>query len=129
MKTKSSLFIKCGLFSFFLLAGCITTLNPSVRYAPKPDGNYDNHTYLVDSSQMNIARVMASFVMLYTQTKFENPDGEVLVHQKMGSGVILDSRYVLTVEHVIAQHEYSVVTPYGMMQIPVKRKISEKTTL
>jgi S1-C subfamily serine protease len=75
---------------------------------------------------MDLARVMASFVPLYTKTTFEIPGGEIAEHLKVGSGVILDGRYVLTVEHVVVQNGYSVSTPFGPIQV-LAEKISEET--
>ncbi len=126
-------FCKCllgwtALLSLFLLAGyTISSVTPAER-VPGTDGLYDNHPYLVDSSRMDLARIMASFVTLHTRTKFEALDGEVMEYQKSGSGLILDGRFVLTVEHVVSQHQYSVVTPLGVFQVPVKRKILEETS-
>jgi S1-C subfamily serine protease len=128
MKKESIFSGKTALLGLIFLAGCAVSPGPSAKYTPRPDGRYDNHPFLVDSARMDLARAMASFVTLYTHTKFEGPNGQVLESKKVGSGLILDGRYILTVEHVIAQHEYSVPTPFGMMRVPVKRKISEETS-
>ena len=66
----------------FSLAGCAAALGTVGQHGPKPDGQYDNHAYLVDSSRMDLDRVMASFVTLQTKAKSETPDSEVMKHQK-----------------------------------------------
>ncbi len=119
--------IRCAvLLGIFLLASCTASNQQAKRSGPRPDKLYDNNTYLVDPSRMDLARVMASFVPLSTKTKFEMTDGESVEQQKMGSGVVLGGRYVLTVEHVIVQNGYTINSPFGTIQIPAK-KISEET--
>ena len=113
MKSCKCLLSWTALFSILLFAGYAISSAPSPGRVPGTDGNYDNHAYLVDTSRMDLARVMASFVTLHTRTKFEALDGEEMEVQKTGSGLILDGRFVLTVEHVVSQHQYSVVTPFG----------------
>ena len=127
MKPRRCMIKGAVLLSVTLFAGCTAAFQQSERPGLRPDGHYDNHTYLVDPSRMNLARIMASFATLQTKTVFEMPDGGMVEHQKVGSGVILGGRYVLTVEHVIAHDGVSVVTPFGVLQIPVKKKISEET--
>ncbi len=119
--------IRCAvLLSIFFLASCTASYQQAKRPGPRPDGRYDNHTYLVDPSRMDLSRVMASFVPLYTKTAFRMPDGEIAEHLQAGSGVILDGRYILTVEHVVVQNEYSVSTPFGTIRV-LAEKISEET--
>ena len=127
MKSDSSVLKRAALLSIFFLAGCAAALGLVGQHGPKPDGHYDNHAYLVDSSRMDLGRVMASFVTLQTKTTFETLEGEVVEHLKEGSDVILGGRFVLTVEHVVAQHDLTVITPIGVVEVLVK-KVPEETS-
>lgn len=111
-----------------LLVVYAVSAKPVEQFGPKPDGHYDNHTYLVDPSRMDLGRVVASFVTLQTKTKFEALEGKTVEFQKEGSGMVLDGRFVLTVEHVVAQHDLDVNTLLGAIKFPVRRKISEETS-
>ena len=88
MKPKKARFVSAMLLGIFLFTGC-TANNQRVELpGPRPDGKYDNHAYLVDSSSMNLARAMTSFVTLQTKTKFETQDGEVVQDASTGDGPI-----------------------------------------
>ena len=65
---------------------------------------------------------MASFVTLHTRTIFQTEKGGEIERRKTGSGVVLDGKYVLTVEHVIAHHKLTISTPFGVIEVPVKKR-------
>lgn len=113
-------------FGFLLLAGCALAADPAVRFGPRPDGHYDNSTHLVDPSRMDLARVATSVVTLRTETTFRGPEESQFRLQMMGIGVVMEERFVLTVEHLVAQHELVLQTPLGPIEPPVK-KMAEKT--
>jgi S1-C subfamily serine protease len=126
MNLKSSTSKRAVLFSLIFLVGCSASQQQAERPGPRPDGKYDNHTYLVDPSRMDLKQVMDSFVSLYNVTEFKTEDGAIVQKQKSGSGVILDGRFVLTVEHVVVQDKYTVDSPLGEIQVPAE-KVSEET--
>ncbi|MBT3434549.1 MAG: trypsin-like peptidase domain-containing protein [Nitrospinaceae bacterium] len=111
-----------------LLVGCASAPVSTEDRSPRPDGRYDNHAYLVDSSQMNLSRVVSSIVILVTRTKFRLPDGEEIEKELVGSGVVVGDRFILTVEHTVAQGTIKISTPVGVMKLQVK-KLAEKTFL
>ncbi len=111
-----------------LVSGCVAAPAGPNAAVPRPDGRYDNHAYLVDSSRMELSRVVSSIVTLVTRTSFAFPDGTVFEKKLVGSGVVVGGRFVLTVEHTTGQHEIEIETPLGVMKIPVE-KLGEKTYL
>lgn len=111
-----------------LTAGCATQTHTVQKEAGilKRDGKYDNHSYLVDSSKMDLSRVASSIVKLITKTTFKAPDGTRLNNEIEGSGVVVANRYVLTVEHVVTAHGMKIQTPMGVIEPPVE-KVAEVT--
>lgn len=90
------------LAGYAILAGCAAGPPRPAANLPRPDGRYDNHAYLVDSSRMNLSQVVSSIVVLATRTDFELPDGTRLGTELVGSGVVVGGRYILTVEHAVS---------------------------
>lgn len=111
-----------------LAAGCASTPANTSSPLPRPDGRYDNHAYLVDTSRMNLSQVVSSIVTLVTRTKFILPDGDEIEKELVGSGVVVGERFILTVEHTVAQNTFEISTPMGVMKLPLK-KVEEKTYL
>ena len=95
---------------------------------PRPDGRYDNHAFLIDSSRMSLSQVVSSIVVLATRTDFELPDGTRLSKELVGSGVVVGGRYILTVDHAASQSGIQIPTPFGIMKPPVI-KLTENTFL
>lgn len=117
-----------ALLGFFLLAGCASNLNQQSTGIIRPDGRYDNHSYLVDSSEMELSRIASSIVKLVTRTTFKTADGTQMQHELEGSGVVVGGRFILTVEHVVTMHKLKIQTPVGVLEPPVK-KVKEETYL
>jgi len=120
---------RCGhmtklLLGTLLLSGCAAAASAPARFIPSPDGRYDNHTYLVDPSRMDMARVAGSIVTLVTRTTFAGPGGEIIEKSIEGSGVVL-GRFVLTAEHTVAQHTLEIPSPFGSVELPVLKKNEE----
>lgn len=107
-----------------LLSGCAAAASAPAGFIPSPDGRYDNHTYLVDPSRMDVARVADSIVSLVTRTTFAGPGGEIIQRSLEGSGVVL-GRFVLTAEHTVGQHTLEIPTPFGSVEFPVLKKNEE----
>tara|TARA_Y100000294_G_scaffold175129_1_gene194582 strand:- start:425 stop:1348 length:924 start_codon:yes stop_codon:yes gene_type:complete len=114
--------------SAFVISGCVSAPVSPKSVIPRPDGRYDNHAYLVDSSRMELSRVVSSIVTLTTRTTFTLPDGTPFEKKLVGSGVVVGGRFVLTVEHTTGQHEIEIETPLGPMKLQVE-KMGEKTSL
>ncbi len=114
--------------SVIFLTGCASAPSGPKAALPRPDGRYDNHAYLVDSSQMDLSRVVSSIVTLVTRTTFLFPDGSRMDKDLVGSGVVVGERFVLTVEHTVSQHGIKIATPFGVLK-PQVEKVGEKTYL
>lgn len=111
-----------------VIAGCAATPTQQTSRSLRPDGRYDNHSYMVDSSKMELSRIASSIVKLITRTTFEAPDGTRMQNELEGSGVVVAGRFILTVEHVVTVHSLKIQTPVGILEPPVK-KIDEETYL
>lgn len=109
-----------------ILSGCASGPSQPDGMLPRPDGRYDNHTYLVDSSRMDLSQVVSSIVILVTRTKFELPDGTQVDREIIGSGVAINDRFILTVEHTVTQNGIEISTPIGIFR-PSVVKLEEKT--
>ncbi len=120
--------IRHGAAALFavLIAGCASNPVQQIAGPLQSDGQYDNHSYLVDSSKMKLSRIASSIVKLITRTTFESPDGTRMQNELEGSGVVVAGRYVLTVEHVVTLHGLKIQTPVGILEPPVK-KVDEET--
>lgn len=100
--------------------------------APMLDGMYDNNPILVNQKHMKIGRIIDSIYFLHTDTEFKLEDGEIITAELDGSGVLIFNRYILTVNHVVAQESLhvEVLTPMGIQRINVPaEKLSEHTYL
>lgn len=97
----------------------------SEYYTPKPDGKYDNNTYLVDPEKYSLNHLKNSTVRLESTTDFEGPGGKTASNTRTGGGIII-GKYILTVAHVVMQENLVVTSPFGYIEVPAK-KLGDKT--
>ncbi|MEE9256797.1 MAG: serine protease [bacterium] len=117
---------RAALLLLLAAVGCAANAPVSNKFGPHPDGRYDNHSYLVNPARMDLAQVVDSIVTLKTRTIFKAPDGVLVPSEMEGSGVVIGGRFVLTVEHVVAQGKLLVQTPFGIVE-PKVEKVEERT--
>ena len=65
---------------------------------------------------MDLSQVISSIVILVTRTKFELPDGTQMDKEIIGSGVAINDRFILTVEHTVTQSGIEILTPIGIFK-------------
>jgi S1-C subfamily serine protease len=112
------LLVMCLLF----LTACISVPN-YVTY----DNAYDFNNIMVRDH--SIARMAASVVQFETITHFKHMEGGDFDHKMIGSGVVLDGKYILTVEHVVGVHKYTIQSPFGSIEMPGWTVEKRETTL
>lgn len=112
----------------FFFAGCANlNARAPTYYVPKPDGQYDNHPYLVDPQKMRLESIFGSIVKLYTNSVLEDGGGAKTTIENEGVGFVIGNK-ILTLDHVVSQYVLIYNTPFGRAEVPAKT-ISEKTYL
>lgn len=100
----------------------------SAYYQPRPDGEYDNHNYLVDPSRVSLERLLKSVVRLKSEFTLELEDGTQIPKIFTSSGVVIKGG-IITIAHVVSVEKFFVQGPFGsIIPLPVKKVVEVKTS-
>jgi len=112
---------------------------------PKPeivniikDGKYDNHNGFVDESKFSLEEIANSVELVVHMTTYnvtyETMDGYIdtitIETGGMGTGIVIEQKdgktYLITNNHVVADHEFDFSNPMVQPPGPIKRYMVEK---
>ena len=104
---------------------------PAEFYSPRPDGKYDNSTYLVDPEKHSFSKALQSIVKIRIRTVFKVPEwirppGDKTTDEQVSDtfALVLENRVLITLAHVVVRSGVVVNTPQGLMRVPAE-KLSE----
>ncbi len=95
-------------------------------YAPRPDGEYDNHNILVNPEEKGIERMTESVVRIVTAAFLKSDMREFSAPDiRSVGGVVIAGRYVLTAGHGVATDEITTGAPFQGTLTEPAHKVSE----
>lgn len=92
------------------------------------DRRYDNSPIYLDPAKNELVTVLKSIHRIETATRFTF-EGDVHTTRAAGLATALDKHTLLTVRHVVRADSFHVLTPFGVVEVPITEsaKVEEKS--